>query len=83
MIVVVITIVIVVVVSKIRDPIDDRAGTAHELFFLVVIDRLVAEGSPVQHRLDLEPHAAEAVEDPPASSAAPKSNGVATPKMRW
>jgi hypothetical protein len=78
-----IVVVIVVVVSKVRDPINDRAGTAHELFFLVLIDRLVVEGSPVQHRLDLEPHAAEAVEDPPASSAAPKSNGVATPKMRW
>ena len=44
---------IVIVVSEVRYPVDERAGAVHELILLMFIDRLIVEGSRVQHRLDL------------------------------
>jgi hypothetical protein len=47
--------VIAVIESKIRNPIDDRAGAAHELTFLALVDRLIAA-----HRA-IVPHEVEQV----------------------
>ena len=50
---VMLVVTIMLVTGKIRDPVDDRAGTAHELIFPPLVDRLIVESSRVQERLDL------------------------------
>lgn len=53
MTIVIIPAMFALVVGEIFDPIDDRAGTAHKPFFVLLIDAPVAERGRIQHRFYL------------------------------